>query len=165
MKLHSVPLQLGPQFTEMLDDQVRLAGAELIQGVISGQNGDAVDAPVLGGVHIVLHVADEDGGRGVEGVFLQERTDLGALVGDAGVDPFEEGAESGGFRLVREVPRVDRGEQEGADSVGGAELEQFPGMGQGNHGILAFGESGVEPGLQLIEGYMWHEFLVEALVR
>ena len=44
---------------EMLHDQVRLGGAQLLQRVVAGQHGAGMDAAVPRGLDVVLHVADE----------------------------------------------------------------------------------------------------------
>ena len=74
--------------------------------------------------------------------FFLEGTNLGALVGDAGVDPLKEGAESGGF------PPGRRGGARWtvvSRKVPGPWVAQnwvIPANGEGYHGILALPEAG-----------------------
>ena len=54
-----VLLQNAAQFAEMLDNQIRLRRAQLLQRVVAGEHGAGMDAAVMRGFDVVLHVADE----------------------------------------------------------------------------------------------------------
>ena len=54
-----VLLQHAAQFAEMLDNQIRLRRAQLLQRVVAGEHGAGMDAAVTRGFDVVLHVADE----------------------------------------------------------------------------------------------------------
>ena len=70
-QLEAAALEGLAQLSQVFNDQVRLAGAQLRQFVITGQDAAGKNAAMLCGVNIMLHVADEKRFSGVQMIFGQ----------------------------------------------------------------------------------------------
>src|SRR5579864_6844634 len=55
-----LPFENFLQFTQMLDDQIRICGAQLRQSIVAGQHSAGMDAAMFGSFNVVLHVSDKD---------------------------------------------------------------------------------------------------------
>ena len=91
------------QFAKMLDNQIRLGRAQLVQRVVAGQHGAGMDAAVLGRLDVVFHVADEQRFVRLEIVFGEDFVDFFALVPNIGVGLVEKGVETGDAALRLEI--------------------------------------------------------------
>ena len=145
----------------MLDNQVRLRGAQLVQGVVAGEHGTGMNAAVPGGLDVVLHIAHEQGFVRAQAVFGEDGVDFFALVPNADVRLVEKSVEAGEATLGGEIITVDGAQEEGAEIAGAAELEKVAGVGEGADGVLGQAETGVEPGFELGHGHMGSMALVK----
>ena len=75
-----VLLQDFAQFAQVLDDQVRFRGPQLVQAIISRQHCAGTDTPVPRRFNIMLHVANKNGFVGRQAIFFQQLGDLGPFV-------------------------------------------------------------------------------------
>ena len=98
-------VEQGAQHAEIGDGDVRADGGEDFRVVVAGEHGDRGDAAVAGGFHVVGHVADEGGFRGIESVGFEDPVDHLALVEHAGVGGFEQIAEAEIVHLALEGER------------------------------------------------------------
>src|ERR1039457_2510680 len=99
----------------MLDDQIRLGGAELREGVVAGQHGAGMHAAVLRSLDVVLHVADEQRFIRLELVFGEDVVDFFALVPNIGVSLFKKGVEINYTALHGEVISVNGAQKKHAE--------------------------------------------------
>jgi len=140
------------EFAEVLGDEVGTGGAELLEGVVAGQDSAGVDAAVFGGVDVVFHIADEEGFAGVELVFDEDFVDGVAFIEDTGVGAVEVDVKAGDLAVDAVMVGMGGTEEKGANFVRAAEFKEFAGVGEFADGDLGAFEFAVEPFLQLAHG-------------
>ena len=145
----------------MFDDDVGFRGAELIEFVVTRENGAGMKSAVLGGLDVMLHVADEQRFASIEIVVGKDVVDFLSLVQNASVGFFKKPTKARGALLNSEVIVRNCAEKEGADFVCGAEFQKVAGVRQGADGGLDLAEAGVKPGLQLRHWDVRREFVVK----
>ena len=133
----------------MFDDQIRLRLAQLLQRVVAGQHGAGMNAAMLRGLDVVLHVADEQRFVRHEPVFGEDFVDFFALVQNIGVRPVKEGVEAGHAALDQKMVAVDGAQHERAQLAGAAKFKKIARVRQFRNRILDFAVMAVEPVFQL----------------
>src|ERR1043166_8292042 len=100
----------------MFDDEIGLGGAQLLERVVTGEDGAGMDAAMPGGFDVVLHIADEQGLVGDQLVFLEDFVDFFAFIPDAEVRFVEVLMKSDGGGLDGEMVAMDGAQKEGPDA-------------------------------------------------
>ncbi len=121
------------QGAEVRHGQIRVGNGELGGIVVTGEHADADDAGAVGGVDIVLHIADEGGICRVEVMLAEQGVDVLLLVAHAGVNVLEIILQSQIAGLLVKGTRVHAGEDEAADAPAAAEIQKCPGVRNDGH--------------------------------
>ena len=162
-QLQPVALQDLAQFAQVLHDDVRLAGPQLVQAVVAGQHRAGMDAAVLGRFDVVLHVANKKRfGRG-QLVFRQQFHDLEALVPYPGVSAVNELVKTARPGLEGEVVRVDGAQNKGAQAALAAVKAPFQ-LGYRdvrNEAVVEMFERQAELGAEFVQAQWLHPTLLE----
>lgn len=135
---------------------------EFLDGVESGEEGDGSDASVAGGFHIVDHVANKGGFRGIELVFSEDRADFFPFVVDLDVGGLEGVANAKAGRLEIEMRGLDGAEKKDAVAGGSAEIEDFQGTGEKLNVVVQAEEKAFVEGFEAFFGGFGEEFRVES---
>ena len=106
-----VLLQNAAQFAEMLDDQIRLRRAQLLQRVVAGEHGTGMDPAVMRGLDVVLHVADEQRLVRAQMIFGEDFVNFFPLVPNVRVGLVEVSVESGDLALRHEMIVMHRAQK------------------------------------------------------
>src|SRR3954452_9029333 len=121
-----------------------------------------MDASVLCGFDVMLHVADEQRLVRFQRILFQDVMNLFAFVPHVDVRFIKKFCESGRSALDRKMIAMDGAQQEGPDFFGPAEFQEDASMGQVTDRILDLLETAVKPGLQLGQGDVGDKALVKA---
>src|SRR4051812_3660599 len=137
------------QFAQVLDDQVRFAFAELGEGVITGENGARQDTSMVGGLDIVLHVANEKCFVGMEAILLDDLVNVGGFIPDPSVGFANVRFQTGISGLNVEMVRMNGAQNEGVDAAVPAKFEKASRVRQNGDIILNSVKMSAKPFLKL----------------
>ena len=96
------------QLAQVLNDQVGLRCAQLFECVVASQDGARVNAPVLGGFNVMLHVPDKERLVGLKLVLFEDFMDLFPFIPNTQIRFFNVRAEGGYLGLHGEMVVMDR---------------------------------------------------------
>ena len=124
-----------------------------------------MNAAVMRGFDVVLHVADEQRLVRAQMIFGEDVMDFFSLVPDVRVGLVEVGVEAGDAALHLEMIAMHRAQKKSAEFLRAAKFEKVTRVRQRAHGVLCLPETVVKPAFQLQQRHVRRVAVVKILER